>query len=219
MKHPLYYLDRRRALNAYVEEDYRQARTLFEKVRHRYPNEPGILYNLGLCALGLKKYSEAESFFLADLERYGESPSRLRSLADLYFLARDREKALDFYRRLEGLRGDELAGSWLEKRITLLEDETRSTEAMEAAGLMERALEAAAEKESKRAIQLLEQAAEQDPSSFQIRNNLGVLYMKQEKRESVELALKLFRQADDLMPLPLHKEHIQKALGYLKRSA
>jgi len=202
------------ALNAFISEDYRKALRYFEKIRQISPDYPGISYNMGLCCLGMQEYESAEARLLEDLEEFGESPDRLRILGDLYYRWGRQNRALESYIRLSEITGNDDEEGWLMKRIDLLRSDESAEKALAAAAGLDTALIAMKEKDYGKARHLLEEAAEADPSSFQILNNLGVVAMRADR--DPERALIYFRKAESLMPLPVHKENIRKAEKALK---
>ena len=116
----LFFLNRF-ALNAYISTDYTKALKYYEKILRNNPCHPGLMYNIGLCYFAMKDYARAESFFMDELDRYGETGDRLRTLGDLYYRWKKREQALFFYKQLEEYLN--YSENWLKTRIGILENE------------------------------------------------------------------------------------------------
>ena len=195
------------ALNAYITNDFNKALKWYEKIFQISPDEPGLMHNIGLCYFSLNDYKRAEPFLLDDMDTYGETGDRLRTLGDLYYRWKRRVQALMYYNRLKEYQGH--AENWLIRRIGILKNEKEADLAFSAADSLEEALVKMKDKQVADATRLLEQGAKQDPSSFQIINNLGVIALKEEN-DPVK-AVAYFEQAEELMPLAMHKANLNKA--------
>ena len=206
----LFFLNRF-ALNAYISTHYTKAIKYYEKILRSNPDFPGLMHNIGLCCFAMKDYNRAESFLLEDIDSYGETDSRLRTMGDLYYRWGKREQALMYYKRLEEYLNH--GEKWLKLRIAILKDEEESVNAFNAADRLDEALVKMREGLADDAKNLLEAGSSEDPSSFQILNNLGVIALKE--YNDPEKAVFYFEQADDLMPLPMHKANLKKARSLL----
>ena len=204
----LFFLNRL-ALNSYISLNYSKALIYYNKILRLSPKEPGILYNIGLCYFGQKKFSHAETSLLKDLHIEGESPERLRTLGDLYYRWKQPHQARSYYERLAGcLKQEE---RWLNIRLNLLSSSQKAQLALSAADKLDEALKKMKNKNISRARELLEEGAEDDPSSYQILNNLGVIAMQEEQNS--RKAASYFEEANRLMPLPVHQANLRKALA------
>ena len=206
----LFFLNRF-AMNSYICQDYQKALRYYDRIRQLNPEEPGAVYNTGLCYLGLKQYAKAENCLLDDIQTQGENQDRLRILGDLYYRWKKRDQAHRYYQRLGEFLGHK--EEWLKIRITLLEKDASAQKAFSAADKLDEALEAIAGGESDTARMLLEEGALDDPSSFQILNNLGVIALRE--AQDAEKAVSCFEMADHLMPLSVHKANLKKARSLL----
>ena len=81
--------------------------------------------------------------------------------------------------------------------------------AFNAADRLDEALVRMKEGSTDKAQELLELGMQEDPSSFQIFNNLGVIALKE--KNNPEKAVTYFERADELMPIPMHKANLAKA--------
>ncbi len=202
----LFFLNRF-ALNAYISTDYVKALGYYEKILRGSPRHPGLMYNTGLCHFAMKDYDRAESFLIDEIDSYGETADRLRTMGDLYYRWGKRGEALMYYRKLEEYLNHR--ENWLKLRIDILNNEESAASAFKAAEKLDEALVKMREGSPDRARELLEQGLKEDPSSFQIMNNLGVIALKEKK--DPEKAVSYFELAEDLMPIPMHKANLQKA--------
>ncbi len=195
------------ALNAYISQDYPKALFWYEKILNTNTERVGLMHNIGLCHFAMNDYDNAETFLLEELSRYGDTDGRLRTLGDLYYRWKKGDQALVFYRRLHDyLNQDEC---WLKIRIALLENGAKTQKALCAADRLDEALEKMKCGLADDARNLLELGAEEDPSSFQILNNLGIIAL-QEDNDAAK-AVSFFEQAEKLMPIPMHRANLKKA--------
>ncbi len=202
----LFFLNRF-ALNAYISTDYTKALKHYEKILRNNPCYPGLMYNISLCYFAKKDYALAESFLMDELDRNGKTGDRLRTMGDLYYRWKKREKALFYYKQLEEYLNHE--EEWLRTRIGILENDIDAETAFNAADRLDEALVILKEGSTNKAQELLELGMKEDPSSFQILNNLGVIALKE--RNDPEKAVTYFERANELMPIPVHKANLEKA--------
>lgn len=206
----LFFLNRF-ALNAYISTDYTKALTYYEKILRGDLRHPGLMHNIGLCYFAMNDYGRAETFLIDEIDSYGETGDRLRTLGDLYYRWEKRAQALMYYKRLEEYLNH--CENWLSLRIGILGNEMRTAAAFGAADRLEEALAKMKEGSVEKAQELLEQGMKEDPSSFQIVNNLGVIALK--NNNDPAKAVSYFEKALDLMPIPAHTANLRKARSLL----
>lgn len=191
----------RLALNHLVTGEYRKAETYFLRIRKHAPNRPGILHNLGLVELALRKYPESEALFKQDLELYGESWVRLKSLAELYYIWGKREEAETYYGKALAECEDGREQLLAEKRIAKCREPERFRLAAESYRLFEEGTELMRRKEFDAALEILEQAVSLDETNFQALNNIGVILL--EVKQDRDGAESRFRMAAEYTSLPI----------------
>jgi len=182
----LYAFYERRALNAFVENDFLKARDLFSKMLKKWPQRIGIRHNLGLVYVALRDFSAAETCFLKDLEDYGESLSRYRALADLYFSWGQAGKAAFHYEKALAMARAEGPTSQLEfqadlnfmvRRLAICKKDSAFIRAMDGDAALQRGLEAQNNKNWELAYKEFAAAVEADPTNFPAWNNRGSIAM------------------------------------------
>jgi tetratricopeptide (TPR) repeat protein len=182
----LYAYYERRALNAFVENDFPKARDLFEKMLKKWPQRIGIRHNLGLVYVALRDFQAAEACFLKELEDYGESVSRHRALGDLYFSWGKAEASAQHYEKALALARAETSGSrsgiapdinFMQRRIALCNNKEAFQRAMGGEEALQRGLEAQQQKDWDRSYREFKTAIEADPTNFPAWNNRGSIAM------------------------------------------
>jgi len=215
----LYRFLERRALNAYVVGDYVKAERGFVSMLKRGGNRLGIRHNLALARLALKDYEGAESCFLGELADYGESFSRLRALADLYYTWGKAEQAEPYYTAALALWEKDTAPSRAsaeERRFAQLRLELcRDSDAFELSRGAELALDQGnallTEKRWDEAYASFERAITLDATCFPALNNMGVIAMNQ--RRDYPDAIERFKAAVALSSAPALRMNLAKAEG------
>lgn len=191
----------RLALNSLVTGEYRKAETYFLRIKKHAPYRPGILHNLGLVELALRKYPEAEALFKRDLELYGESWVRLKSLAELYYIWGRRDEAEAYYGKALAECEDGRERLLVEKRIVKCREPERFRLAAESCRLFEEGTELMRRKEFDAALEILEQAVSLDETNYQALNNIGVILL--EAKQDRDGAESRFRMAAEYTSLPV----------------
>ncbi len=211
----LYTFYERRALNAYVEQDFLKARDLFIKMLKKWPQRMGIRHNLGLVYLGLRDFPAAEHCFLKELQDYGDSVSRHRALGDLYFSWAKAAEAAAHYGTAINLLKTETSptGSnfradfnFLQRRLALCTDREAFARAMIGDAALQRGLEAQGKKDWNSAYEEFGAAAQADPTNFPAWNNRGSIALNIYK--NYEEAQRCFTEAAKLSSTPAIQQNL-----------
>lgn len=211
----LYTFYERRALNAFVENDFSKAKALFNKMLKKWPQRIGIRHNLGLVYVALRDFPAAEECFLKDLEDYGESLSRHRALGDLYFSWGKADKAAHHYDRALTIARDEKVMSkpnvqpdinFMQRRLALCKNEQAFVRAMEGEASLQRGLEAQQKKDWEQAYGEFKTAVEADPTNFPAWNNRGSIAMNIYK--DLAEAERCFTEAAKLSTAPAIQQNL-----------
>ncbi len=213
----IYRFYERIALNAYVSGDYSRAVRLFARMVRKWPGRAGVGHNLALAKLALKDYPGAEAGFLAELETYGPSFSRLRALADTYYAwGRPREAAERYKAAGELGRADKGPSRPRKEELTFAAERLAlclSEDAFALSRSAEDALEAGnammAAGRWDEAYASFESAGGADPTCFPAFNNLGVIAMNQ--RKDYMMAARWFRAAARLSSAPAVAQNLAQA--------
>lgn len=213
----IYRFYERIALNAYVSGDYPKAVLLFTRMERKWPGRAGLKHNLALSKLALRDYPGAEAGFLAELETYGPSFSRLRALADTYYSWGRAREAAERYKAAGELgradtgpsrpRKEELAFAAARLSICSSEDAYALTRSAEAS--LETGNAMMAERRWDEAYAAFESAAGADPTCFPAFNNLGVIAMNE--RKDYGMAARWFRSAAGLSSTPAIAQNLAQA--------
>ncbi len=86
-----------------THEHYEKALTILQEINQKYPNNPDILYYLGVVNNELGKYDEAIGFFKAHTDLNPNSAGGYAGLGFAYFQKEDWNSALQFYERAKDL--------------------------------------------------------------------------------------------------------------------
>ncbi|GAB1484627.1 hypothetical protein MASR2M78_34450 [Treponema sp.] len=217
----IYTFFERRALNAYVVGDYAKAERGFAAMLRRGGMRLGVRHNLALARLALKDYVGAEKCFLGELEDYGESFSRLRALADLYYAWGKSDQAEQYYTEALKIYQKDNAPSkapieekrFAELRLALCRDSVAFQLSREAELALDQGNALLQEKRWDEAYVSFERAIKLDASCFPALNNLGVIAMNQ--RKDYPDAIKRFKAAAKLSSAPALRMNLAKAEALL----
>ena len=211
----LYAFYERRALNAFVENDFPKARDLFNKMLKKWPQRIGIRHNLGLVYTALRDFPAAETCFLKDVEDYGESLSRHRALGDMYFSwGKASEAALHYESALKLARTEGLISTselnpeitFMQRRLALCKNEEAFRKAMEGEAALQRGLEAQQKKDWAAAYGEFKAAIEADPTNFPAWNNRGSIAMN--IYNDFDEAARCFTEAAKLSAAPAIRQNL-----------
>ncbi|MFQ3619373.1 MAG: tetratricopeptide repeat protein [Spirochaetales bacterium] len=205
----------RLALNHFVMGKYEKAEEYFRKIQEVQPNKMGIGHNIGLVCLAQERYEEAEKEFLKELNRYGETYIRLKTLGDLYYLWGRREECYKYYTAALPLCEQEPDRKLLEKRIAYASDAATFTKAMDSYRALKKGNAFMAEKSFESSYQEFERAVALDPYNFQAWNNMGALELNY--RKNVAKAVELFQRAVEYTSLPAIHNNLKRAKAMLEK--
>ncbi len=206
---------KRRALNAFVSGQFETAYSCFSRIKQRWQDFPGIDYNLGLTALALKRYNEAENFLRCALVYDSSYPIR-RALADTFYLAGRIEDARNSYKQaLEDAPAIRDKNVIL-RRLEICSNDTDYSTAMQSWRLLDTALQLERERDHDSAAKVYEQAFSLDNTNFIAANNLGGYLMN--VKGDYNRALRFFKQADKLAEHPVVRANIHKLQQILEKS-
>ncbi len=197
------------AFRSFSAAHYDKAEYWFEKIAAESSEVPGLRHNLGLVKIALGKYGEAQKLLERDLERYGESYPRLRSLADAHFLAGNGSEAGSFYRKALDTGdsgGDE---TLIRKRMAICSDEERYAAALRAMSVFQEGADALGDGNYDQAERLFRESIELDPSQYMARNNLGLILLNQ--RNNPGDAARQFASALEDIRLPFIEKNLASA--------
>ncbi|MDR1625741.1 MAG: tetratricopeptide repeat protein [Spirochaetia bacterium] len=185
----------RAALNNLVAQRYAKAEEYFRKIQAVQPDRFGLGHNLALVCLAQERYEEAEKYFLGELERYGDTFIRFKSLGDLYYIWNRRGACGEYYAKALPLCENEADRRQIEHRIAQCGSGESFAKAMGSYGLLKAGNRKMQEKDFDGAYGLLKEAVGMDPCNFQAWNNLGALEMniKKNAAESVKYFEKAVR--------------------------
>ena len=207
----LYAFYERRALNAFVENDFPKARDLFSKMLRKWPQRIGIRHNLALVYAALRDFPAAENCFLQDLQDYGESVSRHRALGDLYFSwEKATEAALQYEAALKIAKVQGLFSkselqpelNFMQRRIALCKNSAAFAKAMEGEAALQRGLIAQQNKNWEAAYEEFRIATEADQTNFPAWNNRGSIALNIYKDN--DEALRCFTEAARFSTAPFN---------------
>jgi tetratricopeptide (TPR) repeat protein len=178
----------RAALNNLIMQKYLKAEEYFKKIQRIEPHKFGLGHNLALAALALERYDEAEKYFLNELERYGDTFVRFKSLGDLYYIWGKRDECGEYYKKALELCEHEADRRQLMHRIAQCDSDAAFANAMKSYKLLKAGNKKMNVKDFDGAYDLLKEAVTLDPCNFQAWNNLGALEMniKKNAAESVK---------------------------------
>lgn len=193
------------ALNNFATGRYEKAERYFEKLSDRFPEKPGVKYNLALAKAGLGKRKEAEDLIRNEILAHGDQFVYRKSLAEIYYNQGKYDDALGEYKA---------CGTWSAKEddraLFKLRREYLSNPAKHAelSASRQRYLEGCVlqGKDPAGAFAAFQTAYDLDGSNFLALNNMGVLCMNVFK--DYEAAKKYFTMSLGLSSQPLVKQNL-----------
>jgi tetratricopeptide (TPR) repeat protein len=188
---------------------YAKAEEYFRKVQEIQPNKFGLGHNIGLVCLAQDRFEEAEAAFLNEIERYGETFPRNKTLGDLYYMWGKREECKRFYEK--SLSECEHPGDkkLISKRIEYCANEDSFRKAMDSYAELKRGNKLMAEKDYDGAYEAFQKSADLDPHNFQALNNMGALELNH--RKNTAAAAVLFGKATKLTSLGAIHNNLKRA--------
>ncbi|MCX7786584.1 MAG: tetratricopeptide repeat protein [Spirochaetes bacterium] len=203
----------RAALNNFVFGRYAKAEEYFRKIRTVQPNKMGIGHNIGLVCLAQERYEEAEAEFLGELERFGETYIRLKTLGDLYYLWGKRAECAKYYQMALPGCEHEADRKLIQKRIEYASDPDTFEKAMKSYQALKRGNAYMAEKRFEAASEEFERAIQLDPYNFQAWNNRGAVELNYRKNPA--RAVEYFQRAVEYTSLPAIHNNLKRAQAML----
>jgi tetratricopeptide (TPR) repeat protein len=207
----------RAALNNLVTQNYAKAEEYFKKIQAVEPNRFGLGHNLALVCLAQERYEEAEKYFLNELERYGDTLMRFKSLGDLYYIWKKREPCKAYYEKALPLCENEADKRQIMHRIAQCGSEESFARAMKSFELLKAGNRKMSEKDFDGAYELLKESVEIDSCNFQAWNNLGALEMNIKKDAAA--SVKFFEKAAYYTSLVGIHENLKKARDMLAKES
>lgn len=214
------------ALNAYALGRNDRAISWLRRLETREGESTRVLRNLGVALLAAGETDEAERYLLREEELHGETYQRHRALADLYYCAGKREKALGRYAAAiettgatddgcaQGLRREER--EFLRRRKAICADPRLFESSAEASRLFARGEIARDGGNPDEALELFLKSGELDETSWPAFNNAGVLTLA---AGDATRAFELFNRAYAYSPLPTIKDNVEAARAAIPANA
>lgn len=199
----------RSAMNNFVLGRYAKAEEFFRKIQRVQPNKFALGHNIGLVCLAQERYEEAEKAFLRELDLYGETYVRFKTLGDLYYIWGRREPCADYYAKALPLCDQDADKKLIGRRIELCGDPAAFEAAMESYRELKRGNKLMAERDYDGAYEAFVRAASLDSYNFQALNNLGALEMNHKKNNPA--AVEFFEKATALTSLPAIHNNLRRA--------
>lgn len=203
------------AFNSFIAGKYQKAEYYFLKMHAIAPQKPLLNYNLGLTYMSMGYYQDAERFFNNELAAQGEFYEINRSMADMYYTMGNREKSLERYRRaLDGAQ-DEKSIKFIKKRVEKCRDKKEFERSRQAFELFDEGNKLLEQKDFEAAEEKYKESIRLDGTNAMALNNLGAIYMNYIIK--FDEAEKCFKQAFDLVDIPITRLNYQKILKQQKR--
>lgn len=200
--------------NAMVAQQHGKAEKYFLKIRKRTREGMGTNHNLGMVYLAKGDLKSAETCFLRELEKFGDSYSRSKVLADLYYAQGNAGKSLLYYRFAEGQESDEPDLLSVKRRIKICENNDLFKEVGTSNTLCKKGIEAEENNDLPAALDCYKRAIEKDPTNVQALNNAGACY---ERQQDLSNAGKYIKQAYELSGLPAIGQNLKKIERAIER--
>ncbi len=199
----------RNALNNFIVGRYAKAEEYFRKIQSVRPNKSGIGHYIGLVCLAQDRFEEAEQEFKRELDQFGDTFIRLKTLGDLYYMWGKRVECSKYYQHALELCDQVAERKLLEKRVEYTSDEKLFEKAMESYRAVKKGNAFMKEKNYESAYREFERAAKLDPYNFQAWNNMGALELNYKKNPSK--ALTFFERAVEHTSLPAIHSNLKRA--------
>lgn len=201
----------RLGFNALVSEDYLKAEKYFQKIRRRNNEDIGTNHNLGMVYLASGDFKKAEICFLREIEKFGDSYSRCKVLADLYYAMEDSIKSLIYYKLSIKQAKNEPDLLLVEKRLKICANKDDFMDATTSCLICKKGVDAEKDQDLEKALGYYKIAIQKDQTNVQALNNAGACY---ERKKDLEKAVKYIKQAYELSGMPA----IGKNLKNLERA-
>lgn len=211
---PMKFLDRiytRLGFNAMVSEDHLKAEKYFLKIRKSSNEGIGTNHNLGMVYLASGDFKKAEICFLKEIEKFGNSYSRCKVLADLYYAMEDCKKSLIYYKLSVKQAAKEPDLLLVKKRLKICANKDDFRDAVASCLICKKGVDAERDQDLEKALGYYRIAIQKDPTNVQALNNAGACY---ERKKDLKKALKFIKRAYELSGMPA----IGKNLKNLERA-
>ncbi len=200
----------RTAFNSLVTGNFTEAEKIFLKIREKYPEKNGINYNLGVSRIGLGKYQDAEKDILKDIEKYGKSFSKLRTIGDLYYIWGKRAEANTNYTEALLLAENDNDKKYLDQRIKNTSNISLFDKVLISHNHFEKGNRFLEAYEFDNALEEYILASKNDSTNFQALNNIGTILMNNKKE--YQTAADYFRKALEIIELPVIRSNLNQVL-------
>ncbi len=204
------------ALNSFVSGDFPRAEKYFRLLKEREPDRMGVDHNLGLTKLAQKQYAEAERYFKRDMELFGQTAVRSRTLGDLYYVWGKRKEARKWYASALEDADDEASTVLLRERIEICATDESFEPIHGSYAAFEEGVRLQRSGDAEGARLALQKAVDLDSTNFQAWNNLGSILMDNDANFSE--ALVCFRKAREYSSIPAIVNNIEQAEARSDRS-
>jgi Tfp pilus assembly protein PilF len=208
-------LAERRLLDALTLGEYPRAEALLQALQEREGESQRVLRNLGLVRMAQGDLAEARRLFEREVELFGPSADRLRALAEVAYLAGDRQSAASRIAAAlsePGNQGSELLG----RRARVCADPQAHAAAMRGKKDFAEGNRRLAAGDTDGALASFQRAAAGDPTDYAALNNIGGILMND--RNDPAAAIRNFEQARALLDLPMVRANLARARAMMEKS-
>lgn len=199
----------RLAFNNLISNNYDKSEKYFLKIKKKNPHRQGINFNLGVIKFAKKEFSEAEKYFLNEIELYGETYERLRSIGDLYYAWGKREKCNINYEKALALCESTKERKFIKERLSYSGDREDFEKVKEGHIFFEKGCDLMNENKFDEAKKSFYSSIALDKTNFIAWNNLGSIFLNQEK--DYESAVDSFERALEYSDLPVLNSNLSLA--------
>ncbi len=199
----------RQGMNALALGDYAKAEQIFRRLLEEGRDEQGIRHNIAVCLTAQKRFSEAEPFFLEELEHYGACFSRHVALGDMYYLWGKRRQSLRFYTLSLQDSPSVQFTNLLKTRIAICRDEDDFAQTRESLELFQKGQQQKERGRYDEALESFKLSLKKDPSQYQGLNETGVILMNHKNKP--DEALPYFKKALQFSNLSLIRKNAELA--------
>ena len=206
----------RLAFNSMVAQQHEKAEKYFLKIRSRTREAMGTNHNLGMVYLAWDKFEKAETCFLRELEKFGDSYCRSKVLADLYYAVQDAEKSLLYYRSAENRGVDESDLPLVKGRIRICEDKDCFRDAGTSFALCKKGVAAEQAEDLSEALDCYRRAIEKDPTNIQALNNAGACCERQKDLIQAGIYIKQAYELSGMLAIGQNLRKIERAISSQK---
>ena len=162
-----------------MEGNFAAAEKYFRLLAAMEPHSIMALHNMGLIRLAQKDYAGAEDFFREELECYGDSYIRLKTLADVLYLRGKQKEAGVLYARSAAEAKAEAKKdlNLIKARIRICTDPAAFADAQESLAVFEAGNDAQSRDDMNTALACFERSVQLDPTNYLALNNAGTIFL------------------------------------------